>query len=41
MALEPGQPAPLFKARDMAGDEIALANYKGKRTLLSFFRYAS
>ena len=41
MALEPGQPAPIFKARDMAGNEINLAEYEGKRLLLSFFRYAS
>ena len=41
MALEPGQPAPLFQAKDMAGKELALADYMGKRLLLSFFRYAS
>jgi len=41
MALEAGQPAPLFQAKDMSGDEIALADYKGKCILLSFFRYAS
>ena len=41
MALEPGQPAPLFQSRDMAGKELALADYKGSPILLSFFRYAS
>jgi len=41
MALEPGQTAPLFQVKDMAGKDLALADYKGKRILLSFFRYAS
>jgi len=41
MALEAGQPAPLFQTKDMAGKELDLADYKHKRILLSFFRYAS
>jgi len=41
MTLKPGQLAPPFQTSDMAGQNISLADYKGKRLLLSFFRYAS
>jgi len=41
MTLKPGQPAPPFQTMEMSGKNISLADYKGKRLLLSFFRYAS
>jgi len=33
-------PAPLFQCHDIYGSEIGLEDYRGKRLLLSFFRYA-
>jgi len=41
MTLRPGQHAPPFQTMDMSGRNISLADYKDKRLLLSFFRYAS
>ena len=41
LSLKPGRPVPLFQAMNMSGKAVALADYKGRRLLLSFFRYAS
>ena len=39
--LQSGQPAPDFTMPDMEGNDIRLANYRGKKVLLTFFRYAT
>ena len=41
MRLQPGQSAPAFTVTDFTGREIALADLRGKKVLLSFYRYAS
>lgn len=41
MRLKKGQRAVNFKVKDIFGNEISLADYKGKILLLSFYRYAS
>lgn len=41
MKLSPSTPAPPFSTHDLAGNPISLEDYRGKRLLLSFYRYAS
>ncbi|OIO61144.1 MAG: hypothetical protein AUJ55_01025 [Proteobacteria bacterium CG1_02_64_396] len=41
MKLTPGTPAPDFSLLDLEGNPVQLADYRGKRVLLSFYRYAS
>lgn len=41
MRLPPGEPAPIFTTKDCFNRPLALEDYRGKRLLLSFFRYAS
>lgn len=41
MKLSAGQEAIDFKLKDINGNEHALENYRGKKLLISFFRYAS
>jgi peroxiredoxin Q/BCP len=41
MKLTAGQPAKLFTATDITGAPVALADYRGRRTLLSFLRSAA
>ena len=38
--LEEGAPAPDFSVRSLQGDSLNLADFKGKKVLLVFFRYA-
>lgn len=40
MRLVPGQMAPTFATRDLAGRSVALQNYRGAYVLLSFYRFA-
>ena len=37
MRLEPGQPAPQFRARDHAGNEATSADFAGKRVVVYFY----
>ncbi|SHJ70798.1 Peroxiredoxin [Reichenbachiella agariperforans] len=41
MKLHQGQIAPDFKVQDIYGNPVSLADYRGKRVLLSFFRDVS
>ena len=41
MKLAAGQPAKLFATTDITGAPVALADYRGRRTLLSFLRSAA
>jgi peroxiredoxin len=41
MRIEPGSAAPPFSARDLADCPVELERYRGRRLLLSFYRYAS
>ena len=41
MRLEPGQPAEDFQVEDIFGRPVRLIDFKGRKLLLSFFRYAS
>ena len=41
MRLEPNHPAVDFVSEDFRGDAVRLKDYRGKRTLLTFFRYAA
>lgn len=41
MQLKSGEPAPLFECNDIFGKPWNLNAQRGKRTLISFFRYAS
>jgi|SRR6185437_14482691 peroxiredoxin Q/BCP len=41
MKLHAGQPAKLFTTTDISGATVALENYRGRYTLLSFLRSAS
>jgi len=35
--LKPGDPAPLFEARDQAGKTVRLSDYKGTKTVVLYF----
>jgi thioredoxin-dependent peroxiredoxin len=39
--LQVQQPAPLFTVTDSKSDTVSIANYKGQKVFLSFFRYTS
>ena len=39
-SLLPGQPAPAFRAQTHDGQDVDLSVYRGKKVLLSFYRYA-
>lgn len=41
MRLQPGQAAPAFTVTDFTGVAHSLSDYRGKKVLLSFYRYAS
>ena len=41
MRLQPGQAAPDFTVTDFTGVTRTLSDYRGKKVLLSFYRYAS
>jgi peroxiredoxin len=41
MRIKPGQPAKNFSSEDLAGNTVALNDYKGQRLMLSFYRYAA
>lgn len=41
MSLSAGTPAPDFEAAVWNGDQVKLADYRGKKLWLAFFRYAS
>jgi peroxiredoxin len=41
MRLKPGEPAPDFDVRDADDHTIRLADHRGRKVLVSFFRYAS
>jgi len=41
MKIQPGQPAKNFSAEDIFGNPVALRDFKGKRLMLSFYRYAA
>ncbi len=41
MQLQSGQAAPAFNHVDIFGERHSLARYRGKKLLLSFYRYAS
>ena len=41
MKIKTGQPAKDFKAEDLLGNTVALQDFKGKRLMLSFYRYAA
>ena len=41
MRIQPGQPAKNFSSEDLLGNTVALSDYKGKRLMLSFYRYAA
>lgn len=41
MRLKAGDPAGLFKMEDMFGEMIDLEQYRGKKIMISFYRYAS
>lgn len=41
MRLQPGQPAPAFTVSDFNGRAISLTDLRGKKVMLSFYRYAS
>ena len=40
MRLTSGSPAPVFRVTDVFGTSRALSDYRGKRLLISFFRYS-
>ena len=40
MKIQPGQPAKNFSSEDILGNPVALHDFKGKRLMLSFYRYA-
>lgn len=39
--LKPGESAPMFDVQDVSGKRLTLENYRGKKLLLCFFRFAS
>ncbi|RZU38677.1 peroxiredoxin [Fluviicoccus keumensis] len=41
MRLQPGQAAPAFTVTDFTGVSRSLSDYRGRKVLLSFYRYAS
>lgn len=41
MKLSPGTQAPAFTLNDLYGKPVSLAQFRGRRLLLSFYRYAS
>ena len=41
MRIKPGQSAKNFSSEDLAGNTVALNDYKGQRLMLSFYRYAA
>ena len=41
MRIQSGQTAPDFEVRDIFGNPFLLMDFKGKKLLLSFYRYAS
>ena len=41
MKIQPGQPAKNFSTEDITGKPVALHDFKGKRLMLSFYRYAA
>lgn len=41
MRIQTGEPARDFEVQDLDGNIIRLKDYKKKRLLFSFFRYAS
>jgi len=41
MRIQPGQPAKDFEVQDIFGNQFSLSHFKGKKLLLSFYRYAS
>ena len=41
MRIQPGQPAKDFDVQDIFGNQFALGDFKDKKLLLAFFRYAS
>lgn len=41
MRIEPGQPAIGFEVKDLEGQTRSLEDYRGKKLLLAFHRYAS
>jgi peroxiredoxin len=41
MKIQPGQPAKNFSTEDISGNALALDDFKGKRLMLSFYRYAA
>jgi len=41
MRIQNGEPARDFQVEDLFGKQISLSDFKGKKLLLSFYRYAS
>jgi peroxiredoxin len=41
MKIQPGQPAKNFSTEDISGKPVTLHDFKGKRLMLSFYRYAA
>lgn len=41
MRLATGTPAPAFKVTDLNGNPISLNDFRGRKLMLSFYRYAS
>ncbi|MEZ5510617.1 MAG: peroxiredoxin-like family protein [Gammaproteobacteria bacterium] len=41
MRLSPGTPAPSFSVTDFNGSPVSLSDFRGRKLLLSFYRYAS
>ena len=41
MKIQPGHPAKRFSAEDITGNTFTLQDFKGKRLMLSFYRYAA
>lgn len=41
MKLSPGAQAPSFNLRDLNGQPVSLEQFRGRKLLLSFYRYAS
>jgi len=39
--LKPGDSAPKFDVKDLSGNRLTLEDYRGKKLLLCFFRFAS
>ena len=41
MPLQPGAAAPAFETTDIAGMPVSTAHYRGRKLMISFFRFAS